>query len=127
MTATIARRRMLERMGGRVDSDLGMIYRAKLLGQNSRNGRKYSLAAMQNAVDLSRTKQVYLDHPGPNDTERSLKDWVGVIENPRFESAAIFADIRLRKQSPHFAEIVEMAESFGGFFGMSHVADGTSS
>jgi hypothetical protein len=113
---------------GRVDREGGAIRGVKLLGTKSANDREYTQAALRNAVKLYDGKKVYLDHPDRErmGTERKFRDWVGVIENPQYRSDGIYADIRLRKQSPLFAEVIEAAESFDGFFGMSHVAAGRS-
>jgi hypothetical protein len=120
--------RFIERMGGRVDRDAGIIRGAKLLGRRSRNGRTYTDQAMQEAAPRYNSKKVYVDHPqgGRISDDRPFRDWVGVIENAQFRGDGIYGDIRLRKQSEHFEQLMEAAESFDGFFGMSHVADGDS-
>ncbi len=128
MIATKKRFTELASTKGRVDTDAGMVYGVKLLGRSSKNGREYSEQAMRNAVPLYDGKKVYLNHPESSQLgeDRKFQDWVGVIESPRYESGAIFGNIRLRKASSHYAEVIEAAADFGTSFGMSHVADGES-
>jgi hypothetical protein len=113
---------------GRVDRESGVIRGVKLLGRNSRNGRVYTEEAMRRGVELYRNVKVYLGHPRSAELEedRKFQDWLGIVENPRYESDGIYGDIRLRKESVHYKEIIEAAESFGSFFGASHVAEGIS-
>lgn len=126
MTATT--KKFIERMGGKVDRAAGVIRGVKLLGRKSRNKRTYTDGAMREAAPNYNGKKVYLDHPERDrlGDDRRFKDWVGVVESAQFQGGAIYGDIRLRKQSEHFEELLEAAESFDGFFGMSHVAEGDS-
>jgi hypothetical protein len=113
---------------GRVDREAGIIYGVQLLGKKSKNGREYSEEAMQKAVGLYDGKKCYMGHPESSKMgeDRPFSSWLGVIENSRYESGAIFGDIKLRKTSPHFEEVLEAASDFASNFGCSHVADGTS-
>jgi hypothetical protein len=83
---------------------------------------------MREAAPTYRGKKVFLDHPDRENigADRKFRDWVGVVENAEFRGDGIYGDIRLRTQSEHFQALLEAAESFDGFFGMSHVADGES-
>jgi hypothetical protein len=120
--------KLIERMGGRVDREAGVIRGVKLLGRKSRNGRTYSERALRNGVALYAGRKVFVDHPRQSEAneDRRFRDWVGVIENPKFAGDGIYGDIRLRKQSEHFEALIEAATEFNGFFGLSHVADGDS-
>ncbi len=111
---------------GHVDAENGILYGVKLLGGRSKNGREYTERAMQNAVDKYRGKKVFIDHPERDrmNEDRSIDRCVGVIESPRFENGAIYGDLRLRKASPYYEQMLEIASDFGSSFGMSHVADG---
>src|SRR5688572_13037016 len=112
MTATLIRRRLAERMGGWLDPERGIIRGAKLLGARSKNGRRYTDDAMREAVPKYEGAKVFYDHPASAELneDRSLRDWVGVIHNPRYESSAIYGDIHLRMKSPLFDEITELVE-----------------
>jgi hypothetical protein len=111
---------------GRVDSEAGVIYDVVLIGQRSTNGRRYSEAALKNGVELYRGVLVHLGHADAEEIEcdRDFSEWLGVIERPRYQDGAIRGDIRLRRENPHYKEIIEAAEAFGDFFGCSHVAEG---
>lgn len=112
-----------------VDED-GVIRGAKLLGFNSRNGRRYESNALKDAAKKYEGKKVYVDHPQPGTTgDRKFDDWAGVIENVRYEPRkGLFGDVVLRQESSHFRGIVEAANhpKFSKSCGFSHVAEGES-
>ena len=110
----------------RVDESKGIIYGVKLLGENSKNGRRYTPEAMRQAVQLYEGAKLYVDHPGRGDfgADRKFGDWAGVFENVRYrEGQGIFANERLRKSNEHFGGIIEAARNFPTSVGHSHVAD----
>lgn len=109
----------------------GTIRGAKLIGLNSRNGRRYEGKALQDAIKLYEGRKVYVDHPKREHAggDRSFHDWAGVIENVAFRKGeGLFGDVVLRQSSPYFAGIVEAATNpkFRSSCGFSHVADGAS-
>jgi hypothetical protein len=107
---------------GAVDKAAGIIRNAKLLGLISQNGREYTEAALRNSVPLFESARVNLDHPprGHEGITRNVSDWVGIVENVRFVPGdGLRGDIRLRRESAHFAEIMEAATAFPGSFGLS--------
>lgn len=111
-----------------VDADKGVLSGVKLLGAESRNGRRYQAAAMKEAVKLYKGRKIYVDHPTRESAghDRSMSDWAGTIQNARYESDGIYGDVKLRKASPHFQGIIEAAREFPKDVGFSHVADGES-
>jgi hypothetical protein len=108
----------------------GVIRGAKLLGLNSRNGRRYEGKALDAAKSLYEGRKVYVDHPRREDTgDRSFNDWAGVIENVTYrKGSGLYGDVVLRQESPYFKGIVEAASNpkFRKSCGFSHVADGES-
>ena len=80
---------------GQIDKQAGIIRGVKLLGAVSRNGRRYTADAMAEAVGLYAGKKVFLGHPecAKLGEDRKFDDWVGVVQNPRFERGGIFGDI----------------------------------
>jgi hypothetical protein len=112
----------------RVDEEKGILRGVKLLGENSKNGRRYLPEAMKKAVPLYEGRKMYLNHPGPNEAaERKFEVWLGVYRNAQYvEGKGIFADAYLRKESGYFKGIVEAARDFPNDAGLSHVADGDS-
>lgn len=123
MPSTLCREKVVAR-GHNVDRQRGEIRGVRILGEHSKNGRRYEQRAMRDAVHLYEGCRVFLDH----ETEHSWKDWVGKLVNVRYERGGLSGDLRLRKESAHFGAIMEAAESdeFNGLFGLSHEANGTS-
>lgn len=113
----------------RVDADEGILYGVKLLGQTSRNGRRYTPEAMRAAVSLYNGRKSYTDHPDREsiNEDRKFADWSGEFKNPRYvEGKGIFGDWHLRKSGEHFEGIIEAAQRFPHSVGLSHVAEGES-
>lgn len=124
-------RRLLERsigLRGHVDASSGVVSDIKILGANSRNQRRYTHDAMQEAVPRYEGTKVFLNHPTPErlDHDRDFRDWVGVLKGVRFAGGELRGNLHLRRESKHYSEILEAAEHFPESFGMSHVADGDS-
>lgn len=113
----------------RVDREQGILFGVKLLGENSRNGRRYKAEAMKKAVGLYEDTKMHLNHPGRKDLgeDRRFETWGGVFKNARYvEGKGIFADAHLLKSGEYFEGIIEAAEKFPNAVGFSHVADGES-
>src|SRR5437870_725900 len=68
-----------------------------LTGTQSRNGYRYTEEALRNAVPLYENKPVFLDHAAnlARPYERSTRDLVGTIVQPRFEAGRIRGDIQV--------------------------------
>jgi hypothetical protein len=113
----------------RVDAEQGILYGVKVLGENSRNKRKYVAKGMKDAAGKYEGVKSYVDHP---ERERIAEDrkfsaWSGVFRNPRYvEGKGIFADLHLRQKGEHFEGIIEAAQKFPTAVGFSHVAEGES-
>ncbi|QDU55783.1 hypothetical protein [Aeoliella mucimassa] len=109
----------------KVDEAAGMLYAAKLLGEHSKNGRRYPRRTREGAVGMYAGKKIYLDHAGVASGERSYDRWVGTITRAYNRADGIYGDVKLRKKSPHYESIIEAATDFSNQFGFSHVADGS--
>jgi hypothetical protein len=113
----------------RVDAQQGILFGVKVLGESSRNKRRYAKEAMQGAVAKYEGVKSYVDHP---DRERLSEDrkfsaWSGVFKNPRYiEGKGIYADLHLRQKGTYFEGIIEAAQKFPTAVGFSHVAEGES-
>ncbi|MEZ6056541.1 MAG: hypothetical protein R3C01_07540 [Planctomycetaceae bacterium] len=105
-----------------VDRTSRLVKNVALTGRDSKNGYRYSEAALQAAVVMYDHKPVFLDHAADKNRphERSTRDLVGSIVNPRFESGRIRGDIRVldTESGRHF---LAMAEADTPGVGMSHV------
>ena len=111
-----------------VDRESGIIRNVKIIGQHSANRRRYTEAALRNAVDLYEGVRVFVNHPTESERgeDRKFEKWAGVLRNVRYREGALFGDLHLRKTTSMFAEICEAAESFPSAFGLSHIANGDS-
>jgi len=112
----------------RIDAENGILYGVKLLGSESRNGRRYTKQAMQEAVGLYEGRKIYVNHPKPDEMgeDRQFESWAGESQDPEVRDDGIYGNVRLRKKSGYFEGIIEAAEHFPMAVGFSHVADGES-
>ena len=80
-----------------VDTPARLVHNVALTGPDSKNGYHYSEAALREAVPLYDQKPVFLDHAPDRlkPRDRSTRDLVGNIINPRFEDGRVRGDIRV--------------------------------
>lgn len=105
-----------------IDAERRLVSNIALAGAQSRNGYRYTEPALRAAVPLYEQKPVFLDH-APNLTrpqERSTRDLVGHIVNPRYEGGRIRADVRVLETEAG-RTFLALAESLSPAVGMSHV------
>lgn len=95
-----------------------------LLGTQSRNGYRYSHAAMQSAIPLYENRPVFLDHAEEHHApmRRRLRDYAGQVLSPRFEDGKLRGDLRLL--GPHTSWLFDLMEAAPHDIGMSHVVLG---
>ena len=105
-----------------VDQAGMLVKNVALTGCQSKNGYRYTEEALQQAVPLYDQKPVFLDHPKPGSRpqDRSTRDYVGMIVNPRYEQQRIRGDIRVVK-TVSGETFLALAESQAPGIGMSHV------
>lgn len=86
-----------ELAGLRVDRAGRLVRNVALTGCESRNGYRYSESALREAVGLYDRKPVFLDHAEDRSRplERSTRDLVGTVVEPRFEEGRIRADVQV--------------------------------
>lgn len=114
---------------GRVDEAAGVIHGVKLLGEISRNGRRYKPEAMQSAIPLYEGRKSFINHAKKDDigNDRPFQDWSGVFRKVRYESGnGVVGDFHLRKKGEYYEGIIEAARDFPNDVGFSHVAEGES-
>lgn len=109
-----------------VDEDAGIIRNVKILGPKSRNGRDYSVNAMEQASKFYEGIQVNIDHPDPNNPgkERGVVEGIGVIRSPRVEKTGVYGDLHYLTKHRDSPVIVERAQKMPNTFGLSHNATG---
>jgi hypothetical protein len=128
-TITTTRARFSESVAvgaARVDREAGVIYGVKVLGEQSRNGRRYTLDAMRNSLKLYEGAKVNGDHPEPGkrDHDRSIRATVAILRNVQMRENALYGDLHFIKSHPDTAWILERAGMEPNSFGLSHNADG---
>jgi len=111
-----------------VDSGSRTLRNVALVGQVSRNGRRYLADALQGAVDKYEGVKVFLDHPSKADQAtgwRSVRDLAGVIEHVRFDGHKLRGDLRLLDNDGGRLTL-QLAREMPSIAGMSHNAFGES-
>lgn len=112
----------------RVDTESMVIGGVKILGSESRNGRTYTEAAMNDAVGLYEGVRVNIDHPEKARMSRNFAESFGVIKSSRRErqgeTPGVYGDLHYIKSHPLAEMVVEKATRFPESFGLSHNAEG---
>ncbi len=105
-----------------VDTDSRIVRHVALTGIQSRNGYRYSEEALQRAIPLYENKPVFLDHAVniSRPYDRSTRDLVGSIVNPRFHEGRIRGDIQLLDTDAG-RTFLALAKANRPAVGMSHV------
>ena len=80
-----------------IDTPARLVLNVALTGPDSKNGYHYSEAALREAVPLYDQKPVFLDHAPDRlkPRDRSTRDLVGNVINPRFEGGRVRGVIRV--------------------------------
>ena len=113
----------------RIDTEAGIIYGVRIVGQDSRNGRTYLESTLRNAVELYEGTRVFIDHNRPDPktgvlVERSIRDKWGELRNVRFQEGGLVGDLHYLKTHAMTPMLVESAQRFPATFGLSHDAGG---
>lgn len=109
----------------RVDREAGLIEGVRILGPDSKNGRKYSPRAMAEAAHLYEGAPVNVDHPATERKDRPLAEAFGWIRNVRQEPDGVYGDLHYLKSHPQAELVAEAAERNPNRIGLSHHAEGT--
>jgi len=109
----------------RVDREAGLIEGVRILGPDSKNGRKYSPRAMAEAARLYEGAPVNVDHPATERKDRPLAEAFGWIRNVRQEPDGVYGDLHYLRSHPQAELVAEAAERNPNRIGLSHHAEGT--
>jgi hypothetical protein len=102
-----------------------VLHRVKVLGRHSRNRRRYSPAALRDALRLYEGAKVNINHPDrAGNGERRVTDRFGVLRQVRLEADGIYADLHYLTRHPLAEMIAEAAERMPEALGLSHNAEG---
>ena len=106
----------------RVDRPLGIVRGVKLLGLESRNGRRYRETALAEAVGLYEGSKVNVNHPkGHPLSPRDYQDRLGVIRGVEFRSGeGLFGDLHCNPKHALSEQLMWDAEHAPQNVGMSH-------
>jgi hypothetical protein len=106
----------------RVDRTAGVIRGVKLLGLNSRNGRRYREDALSGAIGLYEGAKVNINHPkGHPLSPRDYQDRLGVVRSVEFRvGEGLFGDLHFNPKHLLSEQLVWDAEHAPQNVGMSH-------
>lgn len=101
--------------------DAPIIKGVKVLGVESKNGRKYPVEVMRKALEKYDGAMVNIDHP-KGDEPRSYEDRFGRLVNPRLEADGIYADLSYNPKHPLAEGFAWWAANDPSAVGLSHNA-----
>lgn len=106
----------------RVDRQAGIIRGVKILGLESRNGRTYLSAALNNAVGLYEGSKVNVNHPAGNPNgPRGYEDRIGVIRNVVLRAGSgLFGDFHFNPKHALAEQLIWDATHAPENVGFSH-------
>jgi hypothetical protein len=108
-----------------IDRENHLIKNIALTGMKSKNGYHYSEKSLKNALSLYENKPVFLDHASnlTKPYDRSTRDLVGSVVNPRFEKNRVRGDIRILETEAG-KTFLALVQSNAPSVGMSQVVMG---
>lgn len=115
---------LLEAIGGTIDPEAGIVRGVRILGRNSKNGRRYSDKALESAAKLYVDRRVNVNHLREGSGERAFQDLFGEIKNPVVKGDFVEGDLHFLTTHPLAKSFVEAAKKFPKSFGLSHHAAG---
>ncbi len=108
----------------RIDREKCIVYGVKLLGFTSKNGRKYSKAAMESAVQLYEGARVNLNHPKERpDAPRGYQDRLGRVRNASVASDGLRGNLHYNPKHAITEQFLWDCENSPDSMGLSHNVD----
>lgn len=105
----------------RVDRQAGVIHGVKILGLESRNGRRYPAETLARAVALYEGAKVNVNHAGGPAGPRDYRDRIGAIRNVRLRPAeGLFADFHFNPKHALAEQLIWDADNAAENVGFSH-------
>ena len=106
-----------------VDQAAGIIKRVKILGLESDNGRRYTLAALKKAIPLYEGRKVNVNHPAKPHDLRSAYDRLGKLVEVECREDGLYGDLVLLRTHPIATQVLEAAEKMPDAYALSHNVD----
>jgi len=109
-----------------VDAEKRIIKNVALVGQISKNGRRYTIEALKGGISKYEGVKIFTDHPNEAEEKqgwRSTKDIAGRVENVRFDGSKVRGDLNLL-DTEGGRLTYEIATKMPDIAGMSHNAFG---
>ena len=96
-----------EAVRGRIDRTAGLIKGVKLMGLESRNGRRYRTPA----AEIFENIQIRMDHHGKENgpempTDPSFRDIWATTTNVKVDATGVYADLKYNKAHPLMESIL---------------------
>lgn len=106
----------------RVDAGRGVLRGVKLLGLQSRNGRRYEESALRKSIGLYEGSKVNVNHPTRDPLEpRDYRDRLGIVRNVRVVAGnGLFGDLHYNPSHPLAEQLAWDAENSPENVGLSH-------
>lgn len=105
-----------------IDREHGVIRNCRILGNTSKNKRRYTENAKRDCARLYGV--VNIDHPTDPHAERGLMDSPGRLQNKVVREDGVYADFHVLMTHPAADLLFERALKMPDTFGFSHNADG---
>jgi len=109
----------------KVDKARGILYGVKILGTQSKNGRRYPVGTLKKAIPLYENAKVNIDHPDAKSIQpRSYTDRLGSICNVHLRGEeGLYADFHFNPRHPLVEQLLWDAEHSPSNVGFSHNID----
>ena len=104
--------------------DSCLIENVKILGNLSINRRRYTAEAVNNAINLYEGCKVNINHPAVPNTNRSLYDRFGTLQNVKAVGDELYGNLRYNPKHPLAETVKWWAENDPNMLGLSHNAVG---
>lgn len=109
----------------KVDHNGGVIRGVKVIGLESKNGRRYPKATLEAALEMYHEARVNVNHPeGKSDQPRRYQDRLGMIRDPKLRADGIFGDLYYNPKHPLAEQLEWDANNSPESVGLSHNISG---
>jgi hypothetical protein len=105
----------------RVDRHGAVVGNVKIIGLESKNGRRYLPEGLRRAIPLYEAAKVFVDHPtGSPTSPRSYADRLGSLHNVSIDASGLIGDLHYNPKHPIAEQLAWDAEHAPENVGLSH-------